>query len=434
MTGWLNILVLMAKTTFMALFNPFFWLVVIIVLTQYRRTIHMENKLFGRPFNILWQQVICSIGYGLLGGVFGSFFLLLLGISLESIGIAYLWPLAILLLLINPRFLCFAYAGGLIATFSLAIRFLQPWWPALGEVGLFRGLAQIHLPGLLALIGILHLTESFLIYLSGHRGFSPIYLKKPGGEVVGGYSLQRFWPLPLAGLWAQVVAEGADILIGGIPMPDWWPLLGEVLHPGRGEQIIYLMVPLVAGLGYGDLALSSFPHNKRKKTARNLAFYSILLSALAVLSAFRPEALLPAALFAPLGHELVIKKGNEEEFAGRPLFRAGAGDGLKVLAVFPGSPAQKAGVEVGDRLLQVNGEPISSEADFGHNVRLNYLHLLFKIRRGGRELDLTVQLDPLPASQVGLIFAPDRLASAFVEIKQSSLWKNFLRRVSRGRG
>lgn len=353
---------------------------------------------------------------------------MLLGLSLESIGIIYLWPLAIILLLFNPRFLCFAYAGGIIATFSLIIRFLQPYWPVLGEIGLCQGIAQIHLPGLLALIGILHLTESFLIYFSGHLGSSPIYLKTPAGEVVGGYSLQRFWPLPLAGLWAQVVAESSDILIGGISMPDWWPLLGEVMNPGSGEQVVYLLVPLVAGLGYSDLALSSSPQNKRKKTARNLAFYSILLSALAVISSFRPEALLPAALFAPLGHELVIKKGNEEEFAGRPLFRAGPEGGLKVLAVFPGSPAQKAGVEVGDRLVQVNDEPVNSEMDFGHLIRLYYHRLFFKIRRDGRELDLHVQLDPQPASRVGLIFAPIGRTGAYVEIKQSSFWRNVRRR------
>lgn len=338
--------------------------------------------------------------------------------------------MAIFLLLFNPRFLCFAYAGGVIATFSLAIRYLEPYWPVLGEIELLRGIAQIHLPGLLALIGVLHLTESFLIYLSGHLGFSPIYLKTPAGEIVGGYSLQRFWPLPLAGLWAQVVAESADILIGGISMPDWWPLLGEVLSPGRGEQIVYLLVPLVAGLGYSDLALSSYPQAKRKKTARNLALYSILLSALAVIAVFRPEALLPAALFAPLGHELVIKKGNEEEFAGRPLFRADSEDGLKVLAVFPGSPAQKAGVEVGDRLMEVNGEPVNTEVDFGHVIRLYHHHLLFKIRRGGREIDLPVHLGALPASRAGLIFAPSRWASTFVEIKQGSFWRNIRRRFS----
>ena len=428
MNGWAGIFLLMFKTTFLALLNPFFWLVVVVVLTQYRRTVHIEKKLFGRPYNNIWWQTVYSILYGLLGGLFGSFFLLLLGISLENIGIVYLWPLAVFLLLFNPRFLCFAYAGGLIAVVSLLIRYLQPYWPALGEAGFLQGIAQIHLPGLLALIGILHLTESFLIYFSGHLGSSPIYLKTPGGKVVGGYSLQRFWPLPLTGLWGLIVAEGADLLAGGIAMPDWWPLLGEVLSTGGGEKVVYLMVPLVAGLGYGDLALSSHPEKKRLQTACRLAFYSIILSLLAVAAVFWPGILLPAAFFAPLGHEWVIRKGNREEFSGQPLFQADGDYGLKVMAVFPDSPAEKAGVRVGDRLIAVNDEPVGSETEYGDALRQNYYHALFKIRRGRQELDLPVTLYPLPASQAGLIFAPDRWAKAFVEIKQGSLWRNIRRR------
>ncbi|NMB36188.1 MAG: hypothetical protein GX989_07890 [Firmicutes bacterium] len=74
MNQWMNVFLLVAKTTSMALFNPFFWLVIVIVFTQYRRAIFMEKKLFGRAFNNLWQQVVYSVGYGLLGGIFGGFF------------------------------------------------------------------------------------------------------------------------------------------------------------------------------------------------------------------------------------------------------------------------------------------------------------------------------------------------------------------------
>ncbi|NLJ57086.1 MAG: PDZ domain-containing protein [Firmicutes bacterium] len=434
MSNWAEIFLLMTKTTLLALCNPFFWLVVVIVFTQYRRTVYLEKKLFGRPYNNIWRQTAYSIFYGLLGGLFGSFFLISLGISLENIGIIYLWPLALFLLLFNPRFLCFAYAGGLISVVSLAIRFLQPYWPVLGEGGLCKGIAAIHLPGLLALIGILHLTESFLIFFSGHLGSSPIYLKTPAGKVVGGYSLQRFWPLPLTGLWGQIVAENSEFLTGGVAMPDWWPLLGEVLTPGGGEQVIYLMVPLVAGLGYGDLALSRQPADKRIKTACYLAFYSIILSGLAAASIFWPVVLLPAALFAPLGHEYIIHKGNRDEFSGRPLFQADSSDGLKVMAVFPDSPAQKAGVLVGDLLLAVNGEPVGSEIEYGEALRQNYYRILFNIKRGRQILELPVNLYPLPASQTGLIFAPRRWAKTFVEIKQGSFWQKIRRRFFPGDG
>jgi hypothetical protein len=315
-----NIFSLMLSNLLYAFMSPYFWLVVIIVLMQYRRTLNVEKKMFGRALNNIWQETFSSVIYGILGGIFASFFLLFLGISLESIGIRYLWPVAIALFLVNPRFLCFAYAGGIIAVISLFLRMLFAFYPGLSETRHLMQISEIHIPSLLALIGVLHLTESLLIYFSGHKGVSPIYLKNSTGEIIGGYSLQRFWPLPLLGLWANAVAENSEILMNVINMPDWWPLLGSTMSLGTNEMIVYFMLPIVAGLGYGDLAVSSEPEVKRIKTAKNLAIYSIILSMAAVAAVFVPLVTLPAALLAPLGHELVVRKGNEDEFSEPPIF------------------------------------------------------------------------------------------------------------------
>ncbi len=430
---WLDILLLMLKTMAFSLCNPLFWLVVFIVFMQYRRVVYMENKLFGRSINNVWVQTLYSVLYGVLGGFVGSIFLLLLGISLDSIGIAYIWPVAILLLFINPRYLCFAYAGGIIAVLSIILRVLMPSWPFLSDIALLAGLTEIHLPSLLALVGVLHLTESFLIYISGHRGASPIYLKAPSGEVVGGYSMQRFWPLPLMGLWTYIVAETSEIFVGGIPMPDWWPLLGTVMNTGGGQEVIYLMLPLVAGLGYSDLALSSYPRSKRIKTARNLAIYSLLLSSLAVAAAFIPPLIIAAALVAPLGHELLILKGNKEEFSGSPLFTADKDGGLKIMAVVPGSPAGKAGLKDGDRITKVNNYRINSENDFWNALDLYYNRVLLSIIRKGKNINIPAQIYPQPISRFGVIFPPGRWNSVYVEMKHSSLGEKIRSRFWPGR-
>lgn len=430
MDFWLNISLLMIKTLFLALLNSFFWLFVFIVLMQYRRLVLMEKKLFGMSINNIWIQTFHSLVFGIIGGIFGSFFLLLLGISLESIGITYLWPVAIFLLLINPRFLCFAYAGGIISAVSLVVRFSLRYWPGLGEIAIFKGLIAIHLPSLLALIGILHLTESFLIFISGHLGSSPIYLKSPSGEVLGGYSMQRFWPLPLMGLLGMVVAESSEIFVGGVLMPDWWPLLGSVMNPHANEKLVYLMVPLVAVLGYSDLAISAFPRFKRIKTAGNLALYSLFLTLLAISAVYFPAMIVPAALMAPLGHEFLIIKGNKEEFSRPPLFNAEYTRGLKVLAVVPNSPADKAGLQPGDRLLEINNQRIDAEADFWSILRINYYRLQLKVKRQDKEIVVPLQIYPLPVNRVGIIFAPGRLVNVYVEMKHSSLLKNIRRRFS----
>ncbi len=423
----MDIFLLMLHTLFLGLANPFFWLVVFLVFMQYRRAVNMEKKLFGQAVNSVWRQTLFSIAFGLLGGLFGSVFLLFLGISLESIGIVYLWPVAILLLLFNPRFLCFAYAGGIVAVVSLLLRGLHPLLPFLENMPLVPGLLSIHLPSLLTLVGVLHLTEALLIYFSGHKGASPIYVKIPSGEVVGGYSMQRFWPLPLTGLWAMVVAETSSAFVGSIPMPEWWPLLGTAISPGGGEKILYMMLPLVAGLGYSDLAVSTHPAVKRVKTARYLAAYSLVLSAVAISAVYWSPMVVPAALLAPLGHELLIKKGNADEFSRPPLF-APTERGASVMAVIPGSPAETAGLREGDLLTAVNRLPVYSEQQLWDILRIYYRQALLTVQREGRELLLPVDIYPVPINQFGALFAPGKLPRVYVEMKSSPFWKRWGRR------
>lgn len=428
MDFWLDIFSLVAGTLLHSLGKPFFWLVVLIVFMQYRRAVSMERKLFGRAVNNAWLESFYSLLFGLLGGFFGSLFLLFLGISLESVGIVYLWPLALFLMLINPRFLCFAYAGGIVAVSTLILKGVLRFLPGLETMSIVKGLFDIHLPSLLALIGILHLTESFLIYFSGHRGASPIYLKTSSGEVLGGYSMQRFWPLPLMGLWAFIVADTSQLLVGGIPMPAWWPLLGATLSVGGNEQVVYLIIPLVAGLGYSDLALSSYPRSKRITTAKNLALYSIILSLAAISAVHIPFMIVPAALLAPLGHEFIIKKANREEFSRPPLFSADGKGGLKILAVMPGAPAGRAGLRCGDRLIKIDDVEIVSEQDLWNGLRLSHGRIYLQATRGSRKIDFSLPACPQPLKSFGLILAPGKSAPVYVEMKQSSFLKRFKRK------
>ncbi|RYD07115.1 hypothetical protein N752_00605 [Desulforamulus aquiferis] len=118
------------------------------------------------------------------GGVIASYLMLVIGLTLSGSGLLYLWPLAILLMLIDARFLCFAYAGGILAFSSLVFG-----WP------------NVSVPQVLGLVAILHMVEAFLIYVSGHQGAVPTFIKNTEGKVVGGFALQKFWPIPLTAWW-----------------------------------------------------------------------------------------------------------------------------------------------------------------------------------------------------------------------------------------
>ncbi len=367
-------------TTFMiALVMPIFWIVLFLVYLQYRRQAATEEKLFGRSINRVGRQMLLSVALGMVGGFGASAILVFLGLSLEQIGLYFIWPVALLLLLVNPRYLCFSYAGGIVATAVLIVRYiLLPLFPVLGENVVVESLMRIHIPALLVLIGLLHLAEALLIYVGGHWGSSPIYLKRDNGEVVGAFSLQRFWPMPLVALLVTVVAEPEII---GVSMPEWWPILQPAFEPGEGKSLQFMIVPVAAGLGYGDMVLSSTPRERTAFSAKSLALYSIILLIVAVSSEFFPPLILPGVLFAPLGHELLILFGKNREESSPPRYRQ-AGPGVTVMMVLPGTPAHEAGVQQDDIILKVNGDPVTDNRDLLEKIETSYFMVLLD---GSRE-------------------------------------------------
>ena len=134
--------------------DEFFWVTVLIVILVYRKNSDIEAKMLGSRYE-LHYKVAGSFIVGLAAGLIGSLIVTLVGISIEDYtrsgggslieGITYIWVVAILLSAINPRYLCFSYAGGIIALTSLVF-----------------GFPSVNVPGLMALIRVLHLVESLL--------------------------------------------------------------------------------------------------------------------------------------------------------------------------------------------------------------------------------------------------------------------------------
>ncbi len=325
------------------IFDPIYLLLFItllfIIYNQYRRVYVLQQRMFRLHRSGPLKETLISLGYGLLGGIIASTLFVFLGFTFTGTGIIYIWFTALLLMLINPRFLCFSYAGGLISIIHLIF-----------------GVPKLSVPSIMSLVAILHLVESVLIFLNGHKNPMPIYIKDEKGQIVGGFSLQRFWPLPLIAVLASI--ELSTALEGAVAMPDWWPLLKPDLVIPAGFVLAYQLFPIFAGLGYSDLALSSTPEKKAAYSARNLFIYSIVLLLLTMLAdKFSFLEIIPV-LFAPLGHELVIYLGRQREKKKGSIFCNS--DGVMVLDVYPNSPAEKMGLKAGDVILQVNDIEIES--------------------------------------------------------------------------
>ncbi|MCX7781196.1 MAG: PDZ domain-containing protein [Negativicutes bacterium] len=396
MFPWQDILLLIVRGTLAVFLEPMLWMIIALVAYQYWQLQRTQLKLFGVYGYTLRQQVSLAVLYGCLGGVVGSFLLTVVGITLNQLGLNYIWPVAIALMFINMRFLCFAYAGGLVAISSVLFG-----WP------------QVNVPQVLTLVAVLHITEAFLIFISGRYSAVPLILKKDDGRIVGAFNLQNFWPLPLV-LMAVVPVAGEQMPAEVVKMPEWWPLLKLPMEPPPGHTWLYAMMPVVAALGYTDMAISSLPAKRRRRSALHLAGYSLVLLALALLSAKHAWLQIAAALLSPLGHEYLIQRDNRYETGGKPRF-VPPPQGVMVLDTVPDSPARALGLKPGDILLSLDGIPLNSGWDLAHAISLVGIKFKLDIRRQDDLLQKEASFRG-GERRLGVILVPDGYAEHYVEL------------------
>lgn len=348
-----------------ALLQPVFWLVVAFIAYQHRHLQLLQADMFGAAKHSLAKIVAVETGFGLLGGMLGSGLAIFVGIPVNNLGIEFIWPAALLLTLVHMRFLCFAYAGGLVSLGSL-----------------FFGWPQVQVPGLIALIAVLHITESVLIAVSGGSGSIPLILRTKRGELVGGFQLQNLWPLPLVLLYLDAypgnLSGAAENIF--LQMPGWWPVLQSVPQTPPGYVPVYTAATVIAALGYADRTIAAYPGPHRRQSAAYLFVYSVVLLIIAVISDRSVTLQVIAAVCAPVGHELVIWLGSRREQDDAALFRP-VPDGVMILDVLKGSMAEKLELRTGDVVQKINGISVYRRSDIAEALRLGGGSVSIRFRR-----------------------------------------------------
>jgi len=391
----------------------FFWLLTGFVALQYRRLAEAERALYGRTRIRVLPATATALFHGLLGGVLASYLLVLIGVTLGATDIHYLLPVALILMLFQPRFLCFSYAATLVSLSAL-----------------LTGRPDVNIPGLVGLVAVLHVVEGILVWLGGDRGALPVYIRHGDGNVVGGFHVQRFWPVPLVAV--LVMSLPPQLQGETIAMPDWWPLLGLPEPVLAAQGLVLVLWPVAAALGYSDIAISREPLARSRRAAGHLVLYSLALLVLAVGASRWPGLLWVAALASGGLHELMIQAGLRAEFGGRPRYRA-VDDGVLVLDVYPGSFAEALGVRRGDVIRRVNGRDVATRRDLAAVLGEARFFLALTIERAGRVLDLeTSRFRPGPGA-FGVIAAPEPGDAPLVQVGRDGVLMRWLARWRRRR-
>ena len=380
---------------------PAFWLLVVVVSLQIRRQAKIKEDMFQMRREPVTGLVAATIAAGMAGGILASMLLLLLGISASGVRLEHMWVLALLLMLIRQRFFCFAYAGGLLSIGHCILS-----WPS------------VHVEQVLGLVAVLHCTEAFLLLTTGHRNALPVYLREQSGKIIGGFLMQMTWPLPMMMLFpmeASITQIQTDFFI----FPDWWPLIGH----GTVDNVMFLLLPVFAAIGYSDVAVCQSIAQKARQSAWLLLIYSGVLLLLVMLTAGQGVWQLVPALFAPLGHEAMIQYGKQAEQCCSGYYQAPK-QGVLILDVQRGSPAAVAGLRREDIIYQMNGQPLENRQQFLKQQFLLPDDVLVEyVRQNKRKV---CQMRMGTWQQPGIITAPDEACSIYWTIQEDEGLIKFL--------
>lgn len=337
-----------------------FWVVMAIVYLQYTRLAAMERQWTkGSPSPL--ARTMRSLGEGVVGGIAGSLLFVLLGPSVDRMGLGFLWAAALALAVLDVRLICFSYAAGLACLGNLLFG-----WP------------ELDVASVTSMVGVLHLIEAGLIWATGSHSAIPVLSSGPNGRPAGGFLMERFWPAPVAvGLMLYYPLSAA--LPEVLSMPEWWPLIRPAASAPEGMQSVYALIGLTAALGYSDFTYTRLPRHKARMTAAMSGCFSLVLLGLSVLSSTRGWARWLAALFSPVGHELMIHLSRVAEVRGRAVFQAPA-HGVMVLDVARGSPAWQAGIGRGDVIESVNCRSVSSGDDLLEAMAISPVAIVMDVR------------------------------------------------------
>ncbi|WP_158606779.1 PDZ domain-containing protein [Paenibacillus ginsengarvi] len=336
--------------------QPFYYIGILFVLLQYRKQIVLERQLFSTRLHSMLDTAWKTVLWGIVAGMAASFVMAFIGATVPFGAILWIWALSALLALFRVRFICLAYSVGVLGV----IKAILLTFPALAQLdGVGKWLApidQMPISSMFALVGLLHLLEAFFVYKQGAAMAMPVFIEGKRGRAIGGFQLQMYWPVPLL-LLVPLQSGGVSAAL------PWTPLFGgEMWSAGWTFAALPIM------LGFSDLTTTRLPVDKAKRSAGGLALYALAVLGLAA-AVQQVSNLTMICSLAVIGlHEALMLWSKWRE-AAVPPFYVHNEQGLRILSVLPGSPAEEMGLMPGEIIDKANGVPVRTKDQLHEALR-----------------------------------------------------------------
>ena len=387
------------RTVAYAIVEPMhiFMLVVLGIMfyTKNKRISIMQKMTIGEMINSPLELTLSQISLGIIAGAIVSVILSMLGIIFnENSGIEVMFMISILLLFIKKRFICFSYSGAVLGAISILSS-------SLASVTNTSSYINVNILELMTFVGIMHMLEGILVMFDGGRGAIPVFSNRDE-KIVGGFAYNRYWALPVA-IFIAITSNISTAVTSSVATPDWWPIINKSQALLMLSSSIISAIPLYGVVSYNSVSFTKRKNVKPVYSGVGILIYGIILTLVSQLAQFGIIGQIIVVIFAPLGHEFMIKIQNKLEKSGQYIYFTDD-NGVSVLEVAPTSPAYESGIRRGDKILEVNGEKVLSEVEIFKAVRENFNEISFKVKKITGEI---VDLSILPKNKkVGMLLVP----------------------------
>lgn len=329
--------------------NPLLYWAIILGWLVSKQRIKQERQQFGLKvfdtFSEYDKTFLVSIGIGIIlsviavgtGFVFTPETVLLLslvtiiislGFRLSLLSPSYIIGLAFLIILLSPTLL--SYQTYL-------------------EQDLFSG---VNFTSLVILLSLLLFIEAFLTKRVWRNRTYPNLVKSQRGIWVGEHRIRKLHLIPFF-----VLLPVGDIT----PFASYWPYFSI----GDGTYQLTLLPFLI---GYDYKVKSTLPKYVANRIAKNIFYLGLIVLIFALGSMYWHYAAIIAVVIAIIGKEFInyrqrITERNHQSYFGL------VPEGIKVLAVIPGSPADRLNILAGETIVKVNDKKIYSMEAFYESLQ-----------------------------------------------------------------
>lgn len=371
--------------------QPLLWLAILRSwLTSRSRVAHERHDFSSAVYSdhyelrhMLTQGVILGVGLSILT--------LIVGFSLPLNWILIYEALASLSLLILPTTVL--PITLLVVTTLLAGVLGSSWLPVFDLQTL--GLSTADVPAtnfawlfVIAFLGLGHWVAHY-----GGRFDSPRIYAKQRGKRIAGYPWRELLVVPVVTL-----VPGDWFVQGGL---SWWPMLN--LH---GQTFAVLFLPLLLGVRF--TVFREVP----KAVYRHLSRQILVLAGLAVVLLgwllWRPQDLPIGVIVLLVCYGWCLWQAKRYDHR-QSFWYSQVDDGVRVLAIRPGTPANKLDLAAGDIILECNHRAVNSETAFYEALLQNptYCHLRVRNMAGDLKVTETTIYSGAP-HEIGIVLFRDQ--------------------------